>query len=72
MVAVSAKSYWAGATFGVFLVHEMLLYWHARTFVTGHPAALVTARIPTYVFALVGSFLIVLVVRRVRLLRAIS
>jgi surface polysaccharide O-acyltransferase-like enzyme len=55
----------AGATFGVFLIHEMLLYWHARTFVAGTPAALVTARIPTYLFALIGSFLIVLIARRI-------
>jgi surface polysaccharide O-acyltransferase-like enzyme len=61
----------AGATYGVFLIHEMLLYWHARTFVTGSPALLVTSRIPTYLFALIGSFLIVLIVRRIRRLGAI-
>lgn len=54
-----------GATFGVFLVHEMLLYWHARTFVTGTPTELVTLRIPTYFVAVLGSFAIVLVVQRV-------
>lgn len=59
------------ATFGVFLVHEMLLHWHARTFVSGTPAELVTLRIPTYVVGLLGSFAIVLAARRVRGLRAI-
>lgn len=59
------------ATFGVYLVHEMLLYLHAINFVHGSPSALVTARIPTYVFAVVGSFVIVLVVKRIPVLRFI-
>lgn len=61
----------AAATYGVFLIHEMLLYWYAGTFVSGSPESLVAGRIPAYVFAVVGSFLIVLVGQRIRGVRAI-
>ena len=59
------------ATFGVFLLHEMLLYWHARTFVIGTPEEQVTLRIPTYFFALIGTFAIVLIARRTPRIRAL-
>ena len=36
----------AAATYGVFLIHEMLLYWYAGTFVSGSPELLVAGRIP--------------------------
>ena len=59
------------ATFGVYLVHEMLLHWHARTFVSGTPEELMTARIPTYFIGLIGSFAIVLVARRIPVVRSV-
>ena len=61
----------AGATFGVFLIHEMLLHWYAQTFLHGDAVYLVTARIPTYVVGVVGSFAIVLVARRIPILRSV-
>ena len=59
------------ATFGVYLIHEMLLYLHALNFVHGSAEQLVVARIPTYFSAIVGSFTIVLVARRIPIVRSV-
>lgn len=59
----------ADASFGVFLVHEMILYLHASTLVGLSAAQLVTARVPTYLVGVIVSFVVVIIARRVRYLR---
>ena len=61
----------AAATFGVFLVHEMVLYWYAENFVEGPLDALVGNRLPAYLVGIVGSFAIVLVARRIPIVRRV-
>jgi surface polysaccharide O-acyltransferase-like enzyme len=59
------------ATFGVYLAHEMLLRWYGRTVGSGAGNHLATALIPTYVVAVVGTFALVLLARRIPIVRSV-
>lgn len=60
------------ATFGVFLVHEMVLYWHVITFVQVPPEEIVMARIPSFFVTVVVSFAVVLTARRIPFIRTLT